>query len=168
MTKWRLVLAAVLLPLLQAQAATLTPDGTIPLPGVSGRIDHLAADVARKRLFVAELGNGTVDIVDLATRKVIHRIQGLKEPQGIVYAPRADLIAVASGGDGTVRLYGGEDFKPRGMIRLGDDADNVRLDPRTGNLVVGYGSGALAVIDPVKAQKIRDIALPGHHRNCIF
>jgi DNA-binding beta-propeller fold protein YncE len=159
--KWLAALAAAML-LAPAQAATLTPDGTIPLAGVSGRIDHMAVDVARKHLLVAELANGTVDVIDLATRKPIHRIEGLKEPQGIEYAPAADVIAVACGGDGTVRLYDGQDFKPRGVIKLGDDADNVRLDPRSGNLVVGYGSGALAIIDPVKAQKLRDIALPGH------
>src|SRR5262245_8495752 len=32
----------------------------IPLGDVSGRIDHLAIDLARRRLFVAELGNDTV------------------------------------------------------------------------------------------------------------
>ena len=34
---------------------------TIALPNVSGRIDHLAVDVPHQRLFVAELGNGSVD-----------------------------------------------------------------------------------------------------------
>lgn len=145
-----------------AQQPVLVAEGTIALPNTSGRIDHLAVDLARGHLFVAELGNGTVDVVDLATRKPIHRITGLKEPQGIAYEPKNDLVAVASAGDGTVRLYSGKDFTPHGMIRLGEDADNVRVDPRNGLLVVGYGNGALAVIDTAKAQKLRDIALPGH------
>jgi YVTN family beta-propeller protein len=145
-----------------AQPQALTLESSIALPDVSGRIDHMAVDLARGHLFVAELGNGTVDVVDLARRKVIHRISGLKEPQGVVYEPKSDSVAVAAGGDGTVRLYSGKDFSPRGVIRLGDDADNVRVDPRNGLLVVGYGSGALAVIDPDSAKKLRDIALPGH------
>jgi YVTN family beta-propeller protein len=145
-----------------AQAPALVADGVIALPDTAGRIDHLAVDLGRKHLFVAELGNGTVDVIDLATRKVIHRISGLKEPQGIAYEPKSDLIAVASGGDGTLRLYAAADFKPRGVVKLGDDADNVRVDGRNGHLVVGYGDGALAVIDPTKATKLSEIKLPGH------
>ena len=67
--------------------APLVFERTIALKGVTGRIDHLAVDLARKRLFVAELGNGTVDVIDLASGGVIRRIEGLKEPQGLAYAP---------------------------------------------------------------------------------
>jgi hypothetical protein len=142
--------------------APLVLERTIALKGVTGRIDHLAADLARKRLFVAELGNGTVDVIDLAAGSVIHRIEGLKDPQGLAYAPAADILAVASAGDGSVRLFRGAELSPAGAVDLGDDADNIRLDARTGNLVVGYGSGGLAVIDPAKASLLRRIPLPAH------
>jgi DNA-binding beta-propeller fold protein YncE len=145
----------------QSQAA-LEIERTIPLKDVTGRIDHMAIDLGRKRLFVAELGNGAVDVIDLAAGKVIHRIEGLKEPQGVGYAPGADVLAVASAGDGSVRLFRGAELQPAGIITLGDDADNVRLDARTGNFVVGYGSGGLAVIDPVKASVASRVALPAH------
>jgi hypothetical protein len=71
---------------------------------VVGRIDHLAYDARRGRVFVAELGNGTVEGVDLATGRVIGRIGGLKEPQGLAFLPGRDELAVASGGDGSVPL----------------------------------------------------------------
>ena len=38
---------------------------TIELPGVDGRIDHLAVDSPTQRLYVAALGNNTVEVVDL-------------------------------------------------------------------------------------------------------
>ena len=104
----------------------------IPFGKVEGRIDHLAVDLARHRLFVAELGNGSVGVVDLEQGKVLERIGGLKEPQGVGYVPGPDTVYVASAGDGTLRRYAGEDLKPLGVTELGDDADNVRLDPRTG------------------------------------
>jgi YVTN family beta-propeller protein len=154
--------AALMTTPAMAQTPALVPDGVVALPDTGGRIDHLAVDLTRKHLFVAELGNGTVDVIDLASRKVIHRIGGLKEPQGIAYEPKSDLVAVASGGDGTLRLYAAADFKPRGVVKLGDDADNVRVDGRNGHIVVGYSDGALAVIDPVKAEKLSEIKLPGH------
>jgi len=88
----------------------LVLERTIPLPGVSGRIDHMAVDLRRGRLLVAELGNGSVDVMDLAEGKAVRRIAGLKEPQGVGYAPQADLVAVANAGDGSVRLFRGEDL----------------------------------------------------------
>jgi DNA-binding beta-propeller fold protein YncE len=143
-------------------AAALEIERTIPLKDVTGRIDHMAIDLGRKRLFIAELGNGTVDVIDLAAGKVVHRIDALKEPQGVGYAPGADVLAVASAGDGSVRLFRGAALEPAGIINLGDDADNLRLDVRTGNFVVGYGSGGLAVIDPVKASVASRVPLPAH------
>jgi len=150
----------------KVQAADPAPplmlERTIPLASVSGRIDHMAVDLRRGHLFVAELGNGTVDVVDLAAGKTIHRIVGLKEPQGVGYSPQADLIAIASAGDGSVRLFKGEDLSPAGVVSLGEDADNVRLDTRTGQLVIGYGSGALAMLDPASRLVASDIKLPAH------
>ena len=63
-----------------AQSAASEPlqlEAKIPLGNVSGRIDHMAADVARHRLFVAELGNNTVGVVDLKARKVLHRMRAV-------------------------------------------------------------------------------------------
>ncbi|HEX4735934.1 MAG TPA: hypothetical protein VH331_00055 [Allosphingosinicella sp.] len=110
-------------------AAPLVLERTIPLPHVSGRIDHLAYDPDARRLFVAELGNGSVDAVDLASGAAA-RIDGLKEPQGIAYLPALRELVVACGGDGTVRFYDGRTFHPVATLQLGDDADNVRSMPR--------------------------------------
>jgi hypothetical protein len=140
----------------------LVQESVIPLPDTAGRIDHLAIDLARRRLFVAELGNGSVDVVDLKAGKVMHRISGLDEPQGIAYAPASDRLVVACGGDGSVRVYDGGDFAPKGVLQLDGDADNAHLDPATGYVLVGHGSGGLAIIDPGRPAKIGDIALPAH------
>jgi YVTN family beta-propeller protein len=53
---------------------------TIQLPNVGGRIDHLAFDNKNQTIFVAALGNNTVEVVDLKSKKVIHTINGLHEP----------------------------------------------------------------------------------------
>ena len=58
-------------------------------------------------------------------------------------------------------LKGGE-FTPVGQLMLGSDADNVHVDTETSRVIVGYGSGALAVIDPTTRIKIKDIALAAH------
>src|SRR6185437_12851814 len=51
-------------------AEPLVLEAKIPLGAVSGRIDHFAVDLARQRLFVAELGNNSVGVVDLAAGTV--------------------------------------------------------------------------------------------------
>ena len=68
-----------------ADPPPLVLEAKIPLGTVSGRIDHFAVDPDRQRLFVAELGNDSVGVVDLKERKVLHRIAGLSEPQGVAY-----------------------------------------------------------------------------------
>jgi DNA-binding beta-propeller fold protein YncE len=144
------------------EAPLLTVEMKVPLGEVSGRIDHLAYDAARMRLYVAELGNDTVGIVDLRAYRVVRTVAGFKEPQGIGYEPATDTVYVANGGDGSVRLFSGADFEPLGMIALGDDADNVRIDVGAHRVYVGYGNGALAVIDPATRKRVADIALEGH------
>jgi DNA-binding beta-propeller fold protein YncE len=129
---------------------------------VSGRIDHLSIDLKRQRLLVAELGNNSLGVVDLAAGKVLHRLTGLSEPQGVAYIPFADIVLAANAGDGSVRVLRGEDLTPVGRIELGDDADNVRVDTAHNRALVGYGKGALAVIDPFSLSKTADIRLKAH------
>jgi len=148
-----------------AQSADTGPlqlETRIPLGEVRGRIDHMAVDLKRQRLFVAELGNDSVGIVDLPNRKLISRIPGLKEPQGVGYEPSTDMLYVANAGDGSVRLFEGSDYKTTGRIELGSDADNIRIDAAANRIFVGYGNGALAVIDPSTHSKVGDIPLKAH------
>ena len=116
----------------------------------------------RQRLFVAELGNNSLGVVDLAAGKMLRTIAGMSEPQGVAYVPFADSIYVANGGDGSVRVLGGEDLAPVGRIELGNDADNVRVDTQRLRVLVGYGKGALAVIDPASRSKKSDFRLKAH------
>ena len=148
-----------------AQAADKGPlqlEAKIALGDVRGRIDHMAIDSKRQRLFVAELGNDSVGIIDLPSLKVISRIPGLKEPQGVGYDPATDMLYVANAGDGSVRLFEGSDYKTAGRIELGSDADNIRVDAVAKRIFVGYGSGGLAVIDPSTRSKVGDIPLKAH------
>jgi hypothetical protein len=141
----------------------LVLERTIPLDGVSGRIDHMAADSAGRRLFVAELGNGSVDIVDLSPGgKAVQRIGGLREPQGVGYIAERDTVVVANAGDGSVRFFAAADRAALGTVELGEDADNVRIDPRTRHVVIGHGGGGLAVIDAAGPSRIGSIGLAGH------
>jgi DNA-binding beta-propeller fold protein YncE len=145
----------------QMAGMPLVLETKIPLGDVSGRIDHLGIDLKRQRLLVAELGNDSLGVVDLASGKV-RTIANFSEPQGVVYVPFADSVYVANGGDGSVRVLDGKDLAPIGRVELGDDADNARLEALRRHVLVGYGKGALAVIDPATRTKVADIRLKAH------
>jgi YVTN family beta-propeller protein len=145
-----------------ADSAPLVLETKIPLGPVQGRIDHMTYDATRQYLYVAELGNGSVGVVDLKQRQVVRTIEGLHEPQGIGYVPSTDTTYVANAGDGSVKLFHGTDFRPLGTIALGEDADNVRVDDVAHRVFVGYGSGTLAVIDTVSQTRVADIRLKAH------
>ena len=163
--RWRHAVALAAVVLAAASAAAAEPlrlEAKIPLGSVAGRIDHMAVDLARRRLFVAELGNDSVGVVDLDARKVVHVIAGLKNPQGVALVPAQDTLYVANARDGSVRIFRGAEYADAGRIDLGDDADNIRVDALTNRVYVGYGGGALALIDPAIARKIADVPLPAH------
>src|SRR5262249_2973339 len=87
-------------PLQDRVSAMLTLGQTIPLHGVEGRIDHLAVDLEGRRLFVAALGNNTLEVIDLAEGKQAARVTGFREPQGVAFDAGTDRLSAAHGGRG--------------------------------------------------------------------
>jgi YVTN family beta-propeller protein len=135
---------------------------TIPLQNVQGRIDHLSIDLKNQRLFVAALGNNTVEIVDLTAGKVIDSISGLREPQGIVFVPEFDKIFVAEGAGGACEIFDSNTFQFIDRLDLSSDADNVRYDADSRLVYVGYGDGGLSLIDASTDRVRGNIQLDGH------
>jgi DNA-binding beta-propeller fold protein YncE len=134
---------------------------TIALPDVRGRIDHLDIDLDSGRLFVAALGNNTVEVVDLPTGRRSARLEHLREPQGVAYVPEARRLFVASGASGRVDVFAGNTLSPVGHVDALEDADNIRYEPVSGRVYVGYGS-ALAVLEAPTMQLLSRIKLAGH------
>src|SRR5207248_4918821 len=70
---------------------------TIPLDGAAGRLDHMALHSKGERLFVANLSNNSLDVVDLKAGMLIKQIPDQKKIQGVAYAPDLDRIFVGNG-----------------------------------------------------------------------
>ena len=162
---WLITVTAAMfaIPVHAADAPTSTPlelAQTIVLADVRGRIDHLAVDPDAARLFVAALGNDSVEVVDLHAATRIARITGLHEPQGIGYVRSADRLYVANAGGG-VDMFEASTLRRLSRIEGLDDADNVRLDAANATVYVGYGH-ALAAIDAKSGKLLERIELTGH------
>lgn len=135
---------------------------TIELPGVEGRIDHFAFDVAGERLFVCALGHNSVEVIDLRKGERIHSITGLSSPQGIAYIPGLNRLFVANDKNGICRIYDAKSFQPIGELSLNDDADNVRYDEATKKIYVGFGNGGIAIVTAADGKLIGSIKLSVH------
>lgn len=119
--------------------------GRIRLSDVNGRIDHLSADIPGHRLFMAALGNHTIEVLDVRNKKRLHTIPGLAEPQGVFYEPSTSRLFVACRMDGTMKLFDATTFQLVDTVKLSGDADNIRYDARDRRIIVGYGDGALSL-----------------------
>lgn len=133
----------------------------VPLPDVKGRIDHLAFDTDNERLFVAALGNNTVEVIDIKSGRVVREVAGLAEPQGVLYQSKTKRLWIANGSDGKIQIFNALTFEMLRSIELGEDADNIRQDAATQRILVGYGSGAIAVLD-FEGNKVGDIKVGAH------
>lgn len=156
------MLTAVCLPLHAEDHPALKLVMRVELPGVKGRFDHMAVDVKGQRLFMAALGNNTVEVIDVREGKRLRSLSGFQKPTGIAYLADQKRFVVASGNDGCCRIFDADSMKLIHKVSDLDDADNVRYDAATKLVYVGYGSGALAVIQIDNGRKVSDIQLGTH------
>jgi DNA-binding beta-propeller fold protein YncE len=133
---------------------------TIPLKGVAGRVDHMAVDNKHGRLFVANLSNNSLDIVDLKAGKLIKQIPDQKKLQGIAYVPEVDRIFVGNGISGECNVFDGKDYSLLKSIKL-PDADNVRYNPHTGLIYVEHAEQTLSAFDAKTYERKATMKLPG-------
>jgi len=86
----------------------------------------------------------------------------LHEPQGVGFIPEFNKIFIANGKGGACDIFDGSSLKLIKSVKFSDDADNVRYDATTRRVYVGYGSGALGIIDAANGDQVGAIKLEGH------
>lgn len=153
----------------QARSSPLRLIQTISIPNVEGRLDHMDVDVAGQRLFVSGLENGSVEVIDLKAGTWLRSISGFRKPQGVVFVPSLNKLFVASGDDGSVRVFRGSTFELLHSIQLDLGANRVIYDPRKKLLYVGYGGkdagknyGEVGILNAESDKEIGDIEVSAH------
>jgi hypothetical protein len=112
---------------------------TIPLPGVQGRLDHMGVDLEQKRLFVAAVANGSLEVVDLSAGTAINSLTGFKDTQDVLFL-RGDINKIfVSSLDGMLRIFQGETFRLVQALKLEPDPNRLLYDPATRLIYFGYG-----------------------------
>jgi len=136
----------------------------IPMPGVDGRFDHMAEDNKSGRVFAAVYGNDSVEVLDVQRGKRIHSIQaGFIKPQMVAYIPESNRIVVSNEGDGSCKILDADTYKLIDTVKFSEDADQLRYDPVTKRVYVGYGDGAIGAFDATTNKRIEGDFEVGAH-----
>ena len=142
---------------------------TISMPNVKGRLDHMDVDVKHKRLFVAGLENGSLEVVELQSGKWMRSLGGFKKPQGALYVAELDKLFVASGDDAMLRVFKGDTLDLLDSIQLEPGPNRVVYEPHAKLVYVGYGGedagkdyGEVGIIDARDDKHIGDIKVAAH------
>ena len=119
-------------------------------------------DAARQRLFVAELGNDTVAVVDLQAGKMTGRIIGVVEPQGIVFSPGSSAFVPAWQriGQGARRR-----LAPQGPHHRSRPMPTPSATCQRPAGYVGFGDVAHAAIAAANGEHLGNFALAGHTKS---
>jgi DNA-binding beta-propeller fold protein YncE len=136
----------------------------IPMPDVQGRFDHMAVDSKTGRIFAAVYGNDSVEVLEVQRGRRVRSIQaGLSKPQMVAYLPESNRIVVSNEGDGSCKIFDAETYKLIDTVKFSDDADQLRYDPVTKRVYVGYGDGAIGMFDATTNKRIEgDFELGAH------
>ena len=136
----------------------------IPTAGVQGRFDHFGFD-GKNQLFVAALGNNSVEVIDISARVRVHSIPGIPNPQGVVYAADQKKLFVASS-KGKLRIFDGSSFELIKEIDFHGDVDNLRYDAAKHRVYAGFGedeSGAIGIVDAISNELLPEQYKLGAH-----
>jgi DNA-binding beta-propeller fold protein YncE len=150
------------------QPAPLALEKTISLPGVTGKFDHFALDETGNRLFASAGGANAVVIIDLASDKIVEKLEGLGKPHGLAWIAETGRLFVTDGAKGELDVYAGVPLKRIQSIKLAEDADDVVYDAATKLLYVGFGGtnaanpARIAVVDTATLHLVSTLRVASH------
>lgn len=135
---------------------------------VKGRFDHLCADVAGNRLFLAAETAHEVLIFNLRTGKYLRAIPDIQIPHAIFVRDDLQRIYVTDGGAGELKIFDGKTYKLLKSVPLKVDADSIGYDAKTKYLYIDNGGGdahesfsMFSIVDTTSGDKIADIKVDG-------
>ncbi len=167
-----LLLLSAAMPLLAAAGGPADTDSglrllaRIPVPGMTGTWDHLAADARTGRLFANAQDIHSLKVFDLQSNRFIRTITGpFNRNQGAALLGNTGQLAISNGRSGTVTLLDSTTLEPPGKsVGIGLGADLMAYDAATKMLYVDHGGrdsnrgfGAVAIIDTARDELVADI-----------
>jgi DNA-binding beta-propeller fold protein YncE len=153
-----IILLGALTPL-AADVPSLDVVKTIKLTGPAGkRLEHMALDAKRDRLFVANAANNSLDLIDLKQGKVLKSVPGQEGIQGVVYLAEGDRV-FATLASGLCNIFEGDSLKLLKSHKVAG-ADNPYHDAKNGIVYVTAADKKLSMIDAKTLNVKGEVNLP--------
>src|SRR5215216_3879932 len=134
----------------------------VRLPGRSSRFDYQSVDSPGRRLYVAHLGDSTLDVIDVDARTVVATIPDIADVHGVLAVPEIGRVfASATGTDELVTIDASSD-QVVARTPTGHFPDGIAYDPRDDLVVVSNkDAGSETVIEGLSGRTVRTVQL-GH------
>jgi len=141
----------------------MTVVANIQLPKETGKpaFDLLTLDSRNEKLYVAHSSVGTLEVIDLRTRKLAGRVAGLAEIKGIALTgdPNVVMTSQAAGSVAVVDVVG---LKVLKELDVGGSPDAIEYDPFNDIVLVALSTDKKVAFIDVKTQTvIGTMSLPG-------
>jgi hypothetical protein len=97
----------------------------------------------------------------VANGKRLRTIANVAEPQGLYYDAATNRLFVGCRKDGTTRVLDTITFDLFKTVTFPGNVDNVRYDPHSHPIIIGYGDGSLGFLDG-NGNRLDTIPLDAH------
>jgi DNA-binding beta-propeller fold protein YncE len=141
----------------------------VAMPGPAVRFDYQEVDTDGRRLYIAHLGAGHVDVVDLDRLAPVGTVAGVADVHGVRLAPDLHRVfATATGTDEVVAIDAGS-LAIVGRARTGRFPDGVGYDPANHLVAVSNkDDGSETVLDATALRPVRTVRLGKEVGNVTF
>jgi len=139
----------------------LIPQTPVELSGTQGRFDFIKIDSANHRLLASHAGNGSLDVIDLTTSKLIKSIP-TGNAQGVAIDEKGGYYFVSASKPPQMVTVDSAKLEVTGTVPLTDPADLVAYFPGSNQVFVcNDEKPELWIIDPKAKTVTSTLTLPG-------
>ncbi len=161
-------------------ACTLSPPGSVgalpvtfvkdvSLPGGATRLDYQVIDPETNRLYIAHLGDDTVDVVDLNRLTVLGTVDHVDSAHGIAIAPDQHSVIASASGTNEAVIIDTQTMSITGRVPTGNTPDGIAYDPHNGRAYVSNEHDHVeTVIDVAHGTATDSIDIGGEAGNTVY
>ncbi|MDP9889867.1 YncE family protein [Pseudarthrobacter enclensis] len=141
----------------------------LKLPGGPTRLDYQSIDPTNRMLYIAHLGDGTVEAVDLDKAAVAGSVPGIASAHGVMVAADRHLLLAAASGTNELAFVDTDTLQVTGRVKSGDLPDGIAYDPAHGKAFVSNEHDhVLTVIDVATGKDMPSVEVGGETGNVIY
>jgi YVTN family beta-propeller protein len=127
----------------------------------------LPAFASTARVYVTNSAGDSVDVIDVATNRVVQVIKGIETPHGINFAPDGSKVYVSNESTSTLDVFDAKSGKLIKKVELSAHPNNIAVSKDGSRIFVAIARdpGAVDVIDAATLTRTKSIPVHGRLHN---